>query len=115
MSNPMKEYIYRAVVTKVTDGDTIYAEVDLGFHVKTKVKFRLANIDTWEIYSPKTPEELVLGREAKLLVEKLTLGQEVTIRSYKTGKYGRWLATVMLDDGRMLAPILREEGYEKTQ
>jgi micrococcal nuclease len=109
----MKEYIYRATITKVVDGDTVYADVDLGFHTVTRVKFRLSDIDTWEIYSYKTPEELKLGQEAKLYVEKLCLGKEFLIKTYKTGKYGRWLVTIRLDDGVTLAHKLREAGYEK--
>lgn len=111
--NYMKEYIYRALITKVVDGDTVYAEVDLGFHIKATLKFRLASIDTWEIYSPKTPEELILGRAAKEYVEHHCLGKEFWIKTYKTGKYGRWLVTILFDDGTTLAGQLREGGFEK--
>ena len=109
----MKDYVYKALVTKVVDGDTFYADVDLGFNVTTSVKFRLANIDTPEIYRPKNDEELVRGREARGFVAERILGKEVIIRSYKTGKYGRWLAVVYLEGGTTLAEELENAGYVK--
>ena len=109
----MKDYIYRGKVTKVVDGDTFYAEVDLGFHVTTRVCFRLANIDTPEIYSPSNELELIHGREAKSFVEDMILDKEVIIRTYKTGKYGRWLAFVYLEGATTLSEELVKAGLAK--
>jgi micrococcal nuclease len=109
----MKEYVYKAIVTRVVDGDTFYAEVDLGFHVTTLVCFRLANIDTPEIYSPSNELELIHGREAKTFVEDMILNKEVVIRTYKTGKYGRWLAVVYLEGATTLSEELVKAGLAK--
>ena len=38
------------------------------------------------------------------------MGKEVTITSHKKGKYGRWLATVCIDDEIDLTRILLAEG-----
>jgi len=113
-SQNMKLYTYRGIVTRVVDGDTLYVVIDLGFHITITQLVRLADIDTPEIFRPKTPEELRLGRAAKARVEALTLGKEITIKTYKTGKYGRWLATIMID-GRActLSETLKDEGFEK--
>lgn len=91
-------FTYSAFVTRVVDGDTIYADVDLGFHILTKQKFRLLGIDTPEIYRPLNEKELAHGREAKRFLESLILNKFVIIQTKKTGKYGRWLADVYLDD-----------------
>jgi micrococcal nuclease len=45
----MINYIYTATITKIIDGDTVDAIVDLGFSVQTKIRFRLNGIDTPEL------------------------------------------------------------------
>lgn len=42
-------HIYSAKVLKVIDGDTIDADLDLGFRIHTNVRFRLNGIDTPEL------------------------------------------------------------------
>lgn len=120
------DYLYKAKVLKVVDGDTLDCEVDLGFRVTTRQRFRLHRIDTPEVRGERRPEglattyvvERILGRHweasatrAKLikeiglsetldcldkLVERFPTGTEVYIRSVKTGKFGRWLAEMFL-------------------
>jgi len=107
------EYVYKATVTRVIDGDTFEAEVDLGFYVMVVLRFRLANIDTPEIYRPSGEEELQHGREAKDFVENLILGEEVHIKSYKTGLYGRWIGNVWTLDDLNLCEELKKAGFEK--
>ena len=43
-----QDYIYNAVITKVVDGDTVDANVDLGFTVWVNIRFRLYGLDTME-------------------------------------------------------------------
>lgn len=105
-------YEYKALVTRVVDGDTFDAEVDLGFHVKVKHRFRLMGIDTPETYRPQNEAELQHGLKAKALVQTLIEGQQVTLRSNKIGIYGRWNAQVEIF-GKDLARILKGEGMEK--
>lgn len=90
------EYIYNAVVTNVVDGDTIDAEVDLGFRMYAKLRFRLAFINTPEVNS-KDPVLNQKAQEAKDYLSKNVLGQKVTIESHKSDKYGRWLAVVYVN------------------
>ena len=79
---------------RVIDGDTIVAEIDLGFHVTTQQIFRLKGIDTHELRSNDEYEKIKAGQE-KLFVERLlTTGQNMQIFSEKTEKFGRWLADV---------------------
>jgi micrococcal nuclease len=107
-------YVYRARVTRVVDGDTFDAEVDLGFKLKINHRFRLSGIDTPEIYRPRNKAELEHGREAKRYLEELVLGKEIFLRSFKLGIYGRYEAQIYLDEAlHPIAEILREAGFEK--
>lgn len=98
-------YTYRAKIIRVVDGDTVRADVDLGFriHVNNEV-FRLYGIDTPETQSRGgrvvTEEEKARGLAAKEALKNLIEGRDValcTIRD-KQGKYGRYLARIFLDD-----------------
>lgn len=87
-------YQYRCQVTKVIDGDTIEAVVDLGFRVKITERFRLLGIDTPEI----TGLEKEAGLKAKeWLVNYLAqYDYKCMIDSTKGDKYGRWLAVIFV-------------------
>lgn len=112
-------YEYRGKVIRVVDGDTVVVNVDLGFKICSKIMVRLKQIDTPEIYSPKTPEELVRGRKAKNFVEDMVLNKAIILKTYKdrTGKYGRYLADIMYtaEDNtlHLLSDALKEAGLEK--
>ena len=90
-------YHYRAIVTKVYDGDTITADVDLGFGIWHKdQKFKLVGIDAPEVRGKERQKAL----ESRDFLRELILGKEVTIETIKDkkGKYGRWLAEVFIID-----------------
>ncbi len=105
-------YTYKALLMRVIDGDTIEVMVDLGFNVLTKQVLRLNNIDTAEIYRPTNNEEKELGIEAKKFVEDFIGDSELTIKTNKTGKYGRWLADVFVE-GESLNEALVDNGFSK--
>ena len=90
-------YLYHAAVTKVVDGDTFDATVDLGFFVFTVVRFRLFGLDTMEV-NDRDPAKRVLAMQAKLFMVDRILNKQVILQTYKTDKYGRWLAEVFLPD-----------------
>ena len=100
-------YKYNAKITKVVDGDTVDAEVDLGFNVKMNLRFRLANINTAELKS-KDQAEAHRAQDAKRFVIDKALGASVLIESEKDDKYGRWLAKIYLSDGSQLNSLLIE-------
>jgi micrococcal nuclease len=91
-----------ARVTKHTDGDTLWLS-GIG-------KVRLIGVDTPEVYG----DDECYGREASDFVERLVpLGAAV---SYRLGiderdRYGRALAYLYLDDGRLLNLLLVQRGY----
>lgn len=83
-------YTRRAFVTRVIDGDSLEAEVDLGYHIKISERFRVLGIDTPEMYGSERP----YGEIAKEFVTENLLGKEVSIRSHKTDSFRRWLADI---------------------
>ena len=91
-----------ARVTKHTDGDTLWLS-GIG-------KVRLIGVDTPEVYG----QVECFGHEASAFVERLLpLGSRV---SYRLGvdprdRYGRALAYVYLDDGRLLNMVLVRRGF----
>lgn len=106
-------YEYKTLVTRVVDGDTFDGEVDLGFTVKVNVRFRVLNFDSPESYRPKTEGEKIHGDAATSFAKELIEGKVVTIKTYKGDSFGRWLASIKLEDGRDYANIMISEGFEK--
>ena len=89
-------YYYKACITDVYDGDTVTAEVDLGFYVKFREKFRLLGINTPELRGAEREQGLV-SRDA---VREKILGKIVQIKTERDrkGKYGRYLATIFIEE-----------------
>lgn len=79
-------YQYRATVVRWIDGDTVDLDVDLGFHVITRQRFRLLGVDTPERGEPG------YGEARQCAESVLPTGAVVTVETIKTDKYGRWLA-----------------------
>lgn len=91
-------YEYRAKIISVYDGDTVTADIDLGFGVwLAGQKLRLYGINAPEIRGTDKP----LGIASRDALRDLVLDADVTIHTYKDakGKYGRWLARIMLTLG----------------
>jgi len=109
------DYVYRAHVAEVYDGDTITVDIDLGFGIWMKDQtIRLYGIDTPELRK----EEREQGLKVRNYVRDLILGKDVVIESYKgkKGKYGRWLAVVFYDTNsgqKNLNQELLEKGLAK--
>ncbi|MEM7086299.1 MAG: thermonuclease family protein [Bacteroidota bacterium] len=88
-------YNYKARIKDVYDGDTVTAVVDLGFLHYQEMKLRLYGIDTPEMRG----EEREQGIIVRDIVRDMILDKEVEIHTFKDkqGKYGRYLATIILD------------------
>ncbi|WP_370226692.1 thermonuclease family protein [Mesoflavibacter sp.] len=104
-------YNYKAKIIDVYDGDTVTAMVDLGFLHFQEMKLRLYGIDTPELRG----EEREQGIVVRDILREMVLGKEVTIRSYKDkqGKYGRYLANIILEDGLEVNQWLVDNGHAK--
>jgi len=92
-------YEYTAKYLDNFDGDTIKFMVDLGFNIFHKITVRLAYVDTPELRS-SDPEEKAAAYEAKDFVrDALMTARDITVKTDKdkTGKYGRYIATVLYD------------------
>lgn len=93
-------YTYRAKVTRVVDGDTVDVNVDLGFGVFSKQRFRLAEIDTPETFRvKKDSEEYRAGMKSKEWLEQKVKNQNIIVKTKKDkkGAYGRYIAHFFLE------------------
>ena len=90
-------YRYHAVVDKIVDADTFYLTVDLGFHIKQKIKVRLLDVDAPEIRT-KNLKEKEQGFKCKAFAEELMRGGKCIISTHKQGKFGRWLGDIYVDE-----------------
>lgn len=81
---------YKARLVRAVDGDTVDLDVDLGFYLTARIRFRLEGVDTPERGQPGF-------HEATQFVEDwfATNGGECIVCTRKTGKYGRWIAQVI--------------------
>lgn len=102
-----KKYVYLARITRVIDGDTVDATVDLGFDISFNIRLRLNGIDTMEIRD-RDPEKRAQGLVAKQRMIELVEGQEVIIESHKTDKYGRYLADIYLNEVNINQQLITE-------
>ena len=91
-------YGFEAIVTDVTDGDTIKIE-----HQNKQIKVRLAGIDTPEL-------KQVFGLESKKALEQKVLYKKVFIDGEKEDRYGRLIADIKIGS-RWINKELVEEGY----
>lgn len=109
MSLPYDDNTYRVTVLHVHDGDTFTGEIDLGMRVKITQVFRLEGLNAPEVVG----KEKAAGLEAKaFLVNRLSEGKEVLVKTKKTEKYGRYVATVFCD-GVNINEELIKNGFAK--
>ena len=98
----MEKYIYRAKLERVVDGDTIDALIDVGFDIWIKKRIRYKNIDTWESRTRNLEEKkkglVAKARNKELLESVSSKSGYFRIKSYGTGKYGRVLADIFIQD-----------------
>jgi micrococcal nuclease len=90
-------YHYDCKIVRVIDGDTVVAEVDLGFGVTISETFRLYGINAPEMRG----ETAEAGKASKEYLGKLLSADAVRVRTFKTlqpnqdkkGKFGRYLGS----------------------
>ena len=101
MSETKDPYIYRIKeITKVVDGDTIDASVDLGFDISLSKRIRLAGIDTPESRTTNVKEK-AMGLESKDWLKKTLEGaKDILIKTElpdSTEKYGRIIGHLFIN------------------
>lgn len=103
-------YEYKARITRVIDGDTVQAQVALGFHLTAELRLRLNRIDT-----PETDEPDPWAAAKSRLIELIEQNEDdqgyLRIRTEKDDAFGRWLAELYAQDGTTLNDTLLAEGY----
>jgi micrococcal nuclease len=108
-------YEYKALITRVIDGDTFDAHIELGFDIAFNATLRLKGVDTPETWRPSCLEEKAHGEMAKTEVKSLIEGKYVKLKTYGTGKYGRHICDIETMDGVNLASFIKEKGLEKKE
>jgi hypothetical protein len=84
----------KAFVVKITDGDTVELDVDLGFEITRRASFRLLGLNARELHDPG-------GREAKMnLTLLLPMGSAVLLTSVKNDKFGGRYDAILTTTGR---------------
>jgi micrococcal nuclease len=112
-------YIYRIKqITRVIDGDTIDADIDLGFDISLTKRIRLAGVDTPESRTSDANEKKY-GLEAKeWLKHKVENAQHILIKTElpdSTEKYGRIIGHLFINDQEAsLNDQMIVEGYAWT-
>lgn len=85
-------YIRNVKVINIVDGDTFDGEVDLGFHLKVRERFRVIGINAPEKLGPTKYAGL---KSKQYLVDNL-LNKNVVIISTKMDGFRRYLADVYI-------------------
>lgn len=123
-------YYYKLQNIRVVDGDTIDADIDLGFKVSTRQRIRLNRINAPETRLQKKIKNLEdriheknLGLKAKSYLAEKCKAHDVYMHSVGSGKYGRVLGELFIDklepdlglfsDRLCINDLMLSEGYAR--
>jgi micrococcal nuclease len=109
-------YIYRIKqITKVVDGDTIDADIDLGFDISLTKRIRLAGVDTPESRTSDANEKKYGLESKEWLKHKVENAGHILIKTElpdSTEKYGRIIGHLFVNDqSNSLNEQMVIEGY----
>jgi endonuclease YncB( thermonuclease family) len=79
-------YVYKAIVERVVDGDTLLLRLDLGFQVWKEQRIRLAEVDAPSLDEPKGFEAFEFVRD------QLAKAAVIVLKTNKIDIYGRYVA-----------------------
>ena len=105
-------YTYKAKLDRVIDGDTIDANIDLGFDITIHKRIRLTGIDTPESRT-RDLEEKARGLASKARLIELLGDGNFILESREVGIFGRVLGTIytVAEESININDKLVEEGY----
>ena len=90
-------YTYKIKLDRVIDGDTIDAQIDLGFDISVKKRIRFMGINTPESRT-RDLEEKAKGLAAKDRLKNILEGANtIQLTSHGVGKYGRCSGELHVD------------------
>tara|TARA_B110000967_G_C18389359_1_gene319174 strand:- start:189 stop:524 length:336 start_codon:yes stop_codon:yes gene_type:complete len=93
----MQNYVYKATIESIYDGDTVTCTIDCGFGVKlTKQKIRLYGINCPEMRG----DNKVKGKESRDALRAKLMHKDILLKTIKDkkGKYGRYLGILYLGE-----------------
>ena len=109
MHTPITTHNYRGIVTRVVDGDTVEARIDLGFDVWRTSRLRIRGLDC--------PERNTRAGVAALAhaMHLLPAGTAIVCTTYRRAAadiktFDRYVADVYLSDGRCFAEAMVAAG-----
>lgn len=121
-------YEFPVMVTRIVDGDTVDALIDIGFKIKYHERIRLLGLDTPESYTSNKKEK-ILGLASKYRIDKLIASanvlpkrkgkKDVILKTSKhgKGKFGRILGEIWINsntgNGINVNQVLIDEGYAR--
>ncbi len=121
-------YVYQLSNIRVIDGDTIDADIDLGFRITVRKRIRLYGIDAPETRLQSKIKNLEdrkneksLGLSAKARLSEICSTNSVYLESVSIGKYGRVVGTIYYleddigieEDFVSINDLLVTEGYAR--
>ena len=116
---------YRAICSRVVDGDTYDLILDLGVTVRVRIRVRLKDLDTPEFFHPENDAELEHAIAAIGFVAGLILDKPALVRTYRTKTGGdvktvdRYVADTFYLTGsgewRDIKLAIREAGMQKRE
>jgi micrococcal nuclease len=112
-------YIYRIKqITRVVDGDTIDASIDLGFDIALEKRIRLAGVDTPESRTSDANEKKYGLESKEWLKHHIENAKNILIKTElpdSTEKYGRIIGHLFINDQEAsLNDQMIVEGYAWT-
>ena len=116
MTDTKDPYIYRIrSVDKVVDGDTIDADIDLGFDISISKRIRLAGVDTPESRTTDKYEKALGLQSKEWLKHRLEGAKDIIIKTElpdSTEKYGRIIGHLYINgEETSLNNQMIAEGY----
>ena len=85
-------YQYRAKLVRCVDGDTADLDIDLGFYLTARIRGRLLGVNTPERGKPDFG--IATAMLENLIASVRDEDGYFTVRTEKTGKYGRWIVDI---------------------
>lgn len=89
-------YRYKATVKKIVDGDTLVAEVDMGFDIRATKYVRLHGVNAPELNSTDPAARISAQASKDFLSSILPVGTEFWVDSKKLDPYKRPIAVIYL-------------------
>lgn len=105
---PVVPYVFRAVLRRIVDGDTLDLDIDQGLHCHRIERVRLLGVNCPEL----TGSTKAAGLKALGYVQAWLSGQSLVVETYKSDVFGRFLANIWrTSDGASLNEDLLSSGH----